>query len=52
MITGTQTRKVSEVLEMVKEIFNDQIKIIYDDNMKDKVYSYYSKDFELLGYEK
>jgi len=31
MITGTQTRKVSEVLEMVMEIFDNKIKITYDD---------------------
>jgi UDP-glucose 4-epimerase len=30
MITGAQTRKVHEVLEMVKEILNKDIKIIYD----------------------
>lgn len=30
MITGTQTRKVSEVLEMIKEIFNNDIKITYN----------------------
>jgi UDP-glucose 4-epimerase len=30
MITGTQTRKVSEVLEMIGEIFNNEIKITYD----------------------
>lgn len=30
MITGSQTRKVSEVLEMIKEILNNEIKITYD----------------------
>ena len=30
MITGTQTRKVHEVLDMVKEILNNEIKITYD----------------------
>ena len=30
MITGTQTRKVHEVLDMIKEILNNEIKITYD----------------------
>ena len=30
MITGNQTRKVCEVLEMIKEIFNNEIKITYN----------------------
>jgi len=30
MITGTQTRKVHEVLEMVKEMLNNEIKITYN----------------------
>ncbi len=30
MITGTQTRKVHQVLEMIKEILNNEIKITYD----------------------
>ena len=38
MITGTQTRKVSEVLEMVKEIFNDEIKVTYDNENYDGHY--------------
>lgn len=38
MITGTQTRKVSEVLEMIKEMFNDQIEIIYNDKIDEGHY--------------
>ena len=30
MITGSQTRKVHQVLEMIKEILNNEIKITYD----------------------
>lgn len=46
-ITGARYKK----LPVMNKTEHDDWEYVYNDNMKDRVYNYFKKDFELFGYE-